>query len=339
MSSRPLIAALPKTDLHLHLVGSASIDTVLELARRRPDAGVPTQREQLERFYAFTDFAHFIDVYHAVDRLVREPGDLTALVVGAARDAAASNVRWAEITVTAETHLAAGIAGADIREALEEGRRIAAVEHGVQLGWIVDVSGERGLSAADETIQFLQDHAPQGTVAIGLAGLEAGVPRAQFADHVRAARDLGYRAVIHAGEASGPEAIWSALDDLGADRIGHGIRSVFDTDLLRRLISEQIPLEVCVTSNLCTNVVPDLARHPVRHLLKLGANVVLATDDPGMFSTTLDREYELVAGLTDAGDAELLMLARAGIEASFAPAALRGAMLAELGQVGVRATA
>jgi aminodeoxyfutalosine deaminase len=177
--ARPLIASLPKAELHLHLVGSATVDTVLELARRRPDAGVPTDREQLARFYAFTDFPHFIEVYYAVDRLVREPSDVHALVVGAARDAAASQVRWAEITVTVATHLGAGILAADLRDALEEGRLMAWRDHGVSIGWIQEYELVADLTHAD-------DHE---LVALARAGIQASFAPTALRDDLLAELD------------------------------------------------------------------------------------------------------------------------------------------------------
>ena len=332
MSAHDFIAALPKTDLHLHLVGSASVPTVLELARRYPQAGIPVDAEELTRFYTFTDFAHFIDVYHAVDRLVRSPEDVTTLVVGAARDAAASNVRWVELTVTASTHLRGGIDPAALKDALETGRALARSEHGVRLGYIIDIDGEFGLDSADATLGFLRDHAPAGTVAIGLAGLEQAAPRAMFARHVEQARDLGYRAVIHAGESTGPATIWSALRDLRADRIGHGVTAVADPDLVNHLALTGIPLEVCPTSNLRTNVVTDPARHPVAALLRAGVTVTLGTDDPGMFDTDLCREYEYVAGLTGIGPDGLAQIARTGARVSFAPDDVKLALIAEINE-------
>jgi aminodeoxyfutalosine deaminase len=327
---RDFIAALPKTDLHLHLVGSASVPTVLELARRYPQAGIPVDADALARFYTFTDFPHFIDVYHAVDQLVRTPEDVTSLVAGAARDAAASNVRWAELAVTANTHLHAGIDPAALKDALEAGRAIAYREHGVRLGYIIDIPAEFGLDAADATVGFLRDHAPAGTLAIGLAGLEQAAPRVMFARHVQQARDLGYRAVIHAGESTGPATIWSALRDLKADRFGHGITAVADPDLLTHLALTSIPLEVCPTSNLRTNVVTHPAGHPVAALLRAGVTVTLGTDDPGMFDTHLNREYEYVADLAGLGDDGLAEIARAGVRASFAPDEVRRDLITQI---------
>ncbi|GAA3518072.1 adenosine deaminase [Actinocatenispora rupis] len=330
MSLPDVIRALPKTDLHLHLVGSASVPTVLDLARRHPAAGIRPDAEHLRRFYTFTDFAHFIDVYHAVDQLVRTPEDVTALIVGAARDAAANNVRWAELTVTASTHLGVGMDPGALAAAMAAGRETALREHGVRLGFIVDTPAEYGLDAADATTAFLRHHAPPGTVAVGLAGLEQAAPRALFARYVEQGRDLGYRAVIHAGESTGPDAVRSALHDLHADRIGHGIAAVADPELLAHLAHTGTPLEVCPTSNLRTGVVADPARHPVVELLRAGVTVTLGTDDPGMFDTNLCREYGYVARLAGLDAHGVAGIARAGVRASFAPDELKRDLLTEI---------
>ncbi|MBC6449516.1 adenosine deaminase [Actinokineospora xionganensis] len=334
-----VIASLPKTDLHLHLIGSASVDTVLELAKRHPDRGVPTDREALADFYAFRDFPHFIEVYTAVDALVTTADDIAALVIGAARDAAASNVRWAEITVTANTHFMAGIAPADLHAALTQGREAARADHGVELGWIFDIPGERGLPAADATLDFLRTHAPEGTVALGLAGMEDGVPRARFADHFAQARALGLKSVVHAGETTGPDTVWSALRDLEADRIGHGTSATRDPELVTHLVEHAVPVEVCVSSNLRTNSVSDLASHPVAALLAAGVTVCVATDDPGMFDTDLDREYRLIADLAGLDVAGVCDLARAGVAASYAPDSLKKDLTDRIADIQVRAQA
>ncbi|PSL05173.1 aminodeoxyfutalosine deaminase [Haloactinopolyspora alba] len=330
MTLATLITGLPKAELHIHLVGSASPHTVLDLARRHPDAGVPTDGDELAAFYAFRDFRHFIDVCHAVDSLITTPDDLVTLVLGLATDAAECNVRWAEVTVTAATHLAAGISAPDLRASLEQARLAASRDLGVELGWIFDIPGERGLAAADTTVAFLREHAPDGTLAIGLAGLEQAAPRAMFRRHVAAARGLGLNAVIHAGETTGPESIWSALWDLNANRIGHGTSAVTDPELLAHLADTDVPVEVCVSSNLRTVSVPELAAHPVPTMLAAGVEVCLSTDDPGMFGTDLNREYDIVAELAGLDEAGVSALARRSFTASFAPEELRAKAVAEI---------
>jgi aminodeoxyfutalosine deaminase len=324
------LAALPKTELHVHLVGAASVETVLELARRHPDVGVPTEREALTAFYEFDDFAHFIEVYISVNGLVRTPADVEALVVGAARDMAGQAVRYAELTVTPDSHLLMGIAPEAVAEALTTGRRRARDEHGVELAWVFDIPGELGLPSGQRTIDWVERHAPDGSVGFGLGGPEAGVARPQF-EHVFArARALGLHSVPHAGETTGPETVRDALDWLGAERIGHGITAARDPELLRRLAGEGIPLEVCLTSNLRTRAVPSLDEHPLPLLLEAGVPVTLGSDDPGMFDTTLVTEYVVAAEVLGVSRQGLVDIAKTGVETSYAPDATKRRILSEI---------
>jgi aminodeoxyfutalosine deaminase len=327
---RDFIHRLPKAELHVHLVGSASLDTVLELARRHPARQVPTEREQLRAFYEFTDFAHFIDVYVQVTQLVVTGADVTELVVGLARDLAANQVRYAEVTVTPVPHVLMGIEPDELAEALTEGRRRALREHGVALGWVFDIAGSLGYDAGVATAEWALRHRPAGTVGFGLGGKEVGVPRERYRVPFDMARDGGLHLVPHAGETTGPETIWSALTHLRAERIGHGTSAVRDPNLLAHLAGEGIPVEVCPTSNLRTRAVAALAEHPFPRLLDAGVPVTLATDDPGMFHTDLNREYLLVHEHFGLSRGDLADLARAGVRAAFCDDDLKATLLAEI---------
>lgn len=324
------IAALPKVELHVHLVGSASIPTVLELARRRPEAGVPTDETTLRKFYEFSDFAHFIDVYITVNSLVVSGEDIESLVVGLARDLASQNVRYAEVTVTPHSHLLAGIPAEDVVAGLAAGRRRARDEHGVQLAWIFDIPGELGPESGLATAKFVLDHQPDGTVAFGLGGPEIGWPRELFKESFDLARAAGLHSAPHAGETTGPESVWAAIRELGAERIGHGINAARDPRLLDYLGEHQIPLEVSPTSNICTGAVASLREHPLPLLLQAGMPVTLNTDDPGMFHTTLNREYELAHEVFGLDTAALAELARNAARVAFCDDALRRELLAEI---------
>lgn len=316
-ATRTFIAGLPKAELHVHLVGSASVPTVLGLANRYPDAGVPTDEAALAAFYGFTNFAHFIEVYIAVNSLVRTGDDIEALVVGIAADMAAQQIRYAEVTATPDSHLMVDIPAEDVAVAYAQGRRRALAEHRVEISWIFDIPGELGLRSGLRTIEWVERHAPDGSVGFGLGGPEVGVDRAQFADVFARARALGLASVPHAGETTGPETVWAALRHLRADRIGHGISSIRDPALLAHLAEHGIPLEVCPTSNLRTRAVERIEDHPFNALRDAGVTVTLNSDDPGMFSTTLCGEYEVahdVFGIDHRGLAEL---ARAAVRASF----------------------
>ena len=324
----PFISALPKVELHVHLVGSASVDTVLALARRRPERGVPTNEEELRQFYEFTDFARFIEVYIAVNSLVASGEDVIALLAGLAGDQAANNVRYAEVTVTPSGHLAAGIEPDELAEALTRGRAIARAEHGVELAWIFDIDGARGRASGQETLDWVLRHRPEGTVGLGLGGPEIGVPREWYRDQFTAARDAGLHLVPHAGETTGPETIWAALRDLHAERIGHGTSAAGDPRLLDHLATRGIPLEVCPTSNVCTRAVAAPSEHPLPALLAAGVPVTIGTDDPGMFHTDLNREYLFCHEHFGLDGPALAELSRTGVLAAFCSDDVRAEILA-----------
>jgi aminodeoxyfutalosine deaminase len=324
------IHALPKTELHLHLVGSASPETVLELARRHPDRGVPTELDELRAFYEFTGFGHFIDVYAKVDGLVRTGEDVRALLLGLAREEAAAGVDYAEVTVTVGMHMQKGIGAAELVDTLESARAHARAAHGIVLNWIFDIPAGFGERVMQDTVDFAVQARPEGTVALGLAGLEVGYPRAGYAEAFSAARQAGLHAVVHAGETTGPEEVRAALDVLGAERIGHGIGSAADPALLSRLARQRTVLEICPTSNLRTGAVPSATQHPLPALLAAGVPVTLSTDDPGMFDCGLDGEYARTAQWAGLHEAALAGLARTGFRAAFCDEALRQGALARI---------
>ncbi|NYI46397.1 aminodeoxyfutalosine deaminase [Nocardioides aromaticivorans] len=334
------IAGLPKAELHVHHVGSASPRIVSELAERHPGT-VPSDPALLKDFFAFRDFAHFIDVYLAVVDLVRTPEDVRYLTYEIGRELAEGQaVRYAELTCTPYTSVLPddpdrGMPIEAYTEAIEDARVAAERDFGLVLRWIYDIPGESGLPAADATLRFALDHAPEGLVAFGLGGPEIGVPRGQFVPHFAAARAAGLHSVPHAGETTGPETIWTSLRDLGAERIGHGTSAAADPALLAYLAENRIPLEVCPSSNVATRAVASLAEHPLPVFVEAGVVVTINSDDPPMFGTTLNREYEIAADLLGLDEAGVAELARAGVGASFAPDDVRARLVGEIdGYVG-----
>ncbi|MFW6773310.1 adenosine deaminase [Nocardioides sp. CPCC 205120] len=329
------IAGLPKAELHVHHIGSASPRIVAELAARHPGT-VPSDPAELAEFFAFRDFAHFIEVYLAVVALVRTPEDIRYLTYEVAREMAeGQHLRYAELTCTPYTSVRPHDEGVGMpieayTEALEDARVAAERDFGLVLRWIYDIPGESGLPAADATLGFALDHPPDALVAFGLGGPEIGVPRPQFQPHFDAARAAGLHSVPHAGETTGPETVWDALRLLGAERIGHGTSSAQDPALLAHLAATGVPLEVCPSSNVATRAVPSLDLHPLRAFRDAGVTVTINSDDPPMFGTTLNREYAIAAeilGLDEAGTADL---ARAAVHASFADDATKDRVLGEI---------
>jgi len=320
VSLQSFIAGLPKAELHVHHVGSASPRIVSELAARHPDAGVPSDLEGLKDYFTFRDFAHFIDVYLAVVDLVRTPEDIRLLTYEVAREMSeGQNLRYAELTCTPYTSVVRGIAIQDYTEAIEDARVAAERDFGLVLRWIYDIPGESGIPAADATLEYALEHRTDALVGFGLGGPEVGVPRAQFQEHFTRARSAGLRSVPHAGETTGPDTIWESVHLLGAERIGHGCSAAQDPELLAHLADTGIVLEVCPTSNIATRAVDRIEDHPLRAFVDAGVTVTINSDDPPMFSTTLNHDYEVAAGLLDLDEQGVADLARAAIAASFAP--------------------
>ncbi|MCZ7419781.1 MULTISPECIES: adenosine deaminase [unclassified Micromonospora] len=328
---RTFIAGLPKVELHVHHVGSASPRIVAELAARHEGRSpVPADPQLLADYFVFRDFAHFVELYLSVVDLVRDPDDVWILTHEVARELARQQVRYAELTVTPYSHVHRGIPAPAFCEAIEDARKRAAADFGIELRWCFDIPGEAGLPAAEETLRIALDERPDGLISFGLGGPEIGVPRPQFKPYFDQARAAGLRSVPHAGETTGPQTIWDALHELGAERIGHGISAAQDPDLLGYLAERRIALEVCPTSNVRTRAVAHIDEHPLRRLVDAGVLVTINSDDPPMFGTTLDDEYAVAARLLDIGPDGVAELARNAVTASFLDEAGRRRILAEI---------
>ena len=186
------------------------------------------------------------------------------------------------------------------------------------------------MAAADLTLELALKHRPDGLISFGLGGPEIGVPREQFTRHFAEARSAGLHSVPHAGESTGPQTVWDAINHLGAQRIGHGIAAADDESLLAYLKQHDISLEVCPTSNVCTRAVATLAEHPLPRLVAAGVPVTINSDDPPMFSTTLNKEYAVAADLLGLDNAGVAELARQGVRYSFLAAPEKRVILEEI---------
>jgi aminodeoxyfutalosine deaminase len=297
---------------------------------------VPVDTHELRRFFEFRDFAHFVEVYLAVVDLIRTDADIRYLTYEVARELAVTQqVRYAELTCTPYTSVLPddpdhGIPIEAYTEAIEDARIAAERDFGIVLRWIYDIPGESGMPAADATLSFATNHRVDALVGFGLGGPEIGVSRPQFKPHFDAARRVGLHSVPHAGETTGPETVWDSLRILGAERIGHGTSSAQDPRLLEHLAQRGIPLEVCPSSNVATRAVASLDEHPIKAFHDAGVTITVNSDDPSMFGTSLNQEYEIAARLLDLDQAGVADLARAGVRASFAPDDLKAALLAEI---------
>ena len=309
------LATLPKAHLHLHLEAAMRPATLHELAAEHGIA-VP-------ELTAFSTFPEFLGVYEAATESLRRPDDLRRLVRELAEDAAADGAVWVEFHVYPPLWF--GRFGSD-EEALDltlEAARDATAATGVGLGLVVAADRTSPVEDAVRTAKLAVRRAGEGVTTFGLANDETGHPPDPFAEAFRIAREGGLLSAPHAGELGGPDFVRAAIDLLGADRIGHGVRSIEDPDLVRRLADEGIVCDVCPTSNLVLGLYPSMEEHAVGALLEAGVRVTLNTDDPLLFGPGLLEEYEAVQRAFGLDDAAMAGIARTSIEASGAPDELK----------------
>ena len=327
MSIDRFLLHLPKVELHVHLEGAMRPAVLLELARRN-GIDLPARDEAgLKRWFRFTDFEHFVQVYLACSRALRGPEDFKLLTLDFLAEQAYQNVVYTEAHFTISTHLANGANGVEVlaamAEAIAEGER----RYGVVLRLIPDIVRNVGLEPANRTLEWALAGRERGVVvALGLSGSEALYPAEPYHEHFAVAAREGLHRVAHAGEHAGPESVRSVLAVCGAERIGHGVRSIDDPALVEELRTSQIPLEVCPTSNVCLGVAPDYASHPFDRLYRAGVALSVNSDDPAFFNTNLTREYLRLHQTFGYSPAELAGLSLAALRQSFLPEERRAAM-------------
>ncbi|WP_430592896.1 adenosine deaminase [Humidisolicoccus flavus] len=283
----------PKIELHVHLEGAIRPDTLFALARKNKFELPVNSLEELERFYEFTDFHHFIDVWNVTTDVVTDADDFRRIVVEYAREAAGFGAVYLEAIVSPGQYYVRGISGDALYSGFTEGVAQALDETGVVVRLTPDIDRNRPLELSrqiiDDAIPFLD----RGIIGIGLGGRERANPTVHFQELFQHARDNGFAAVPHAGEDDGAKSVQESIELLGAHRIRHGFRAIEDPDLLQEIIERDIVLDVCPTSNLRTRVVDDWKEHPYARLLEAGVRMTVNTDDPAMFGTDLGREHEL----------------------------------------------
>jgi len=335
MSLLTYLREAPKAELHVHLEGSIRPQTVLELARRNGVTLPADDVAGLREWFRFRDFRHFIEVYVAISRCLRSTADYELIAYELGAELARQGVRYAEVTFSPSTHeLILGVPHATYFAGITAGRERARREFGIELAWVFDIVRATPVTTAyaDYVTRVAIEGRRDGVVALGLGGLEAGNPPEPFAPWFERARAAGLHSAPHAGEIAGPESVWGALRVLGAERIGHGVRSWEDPALVAHLAATGVPLEVCPTSNIRLGVYPSLADHPLRRLHDAGVRLTVNSDDPPLFNTTLQAEVdtlETAFGFTAADAAAVDEILTGGVRHSFLPPERRASLEAE----------
>lgn len=310
------VRQLPKAELHLHLEGAVEPATLLDLRRQHGDQATLAQTETL---YHYTDFASFLMAFKEVSAHLRGPDDYELVTYRLMQRLKEENVLHAEVYVAVGVCLHRKQDFAAIFEGLDRGRARGARDFGISLLWIFDATRHFGVEEAQKVFELAVRYKNRHVAGVGIGGDELKAPPELFRSVYAYAEDHGLRLTAHAGETGPPESIWGALN-LHAERIGHGLSAAQDPDLVEELAYRQIPLEICVTSNLRTGVCKTAAEHPVKNYFDQGMMITLNTDDPALFGTTLAREYQFAQETFGFTDEHLRELARNSFEASFLPA-------------------
>lgn len=317
------VQSLPKAELHLHLEGTITPATLVELRQRH---GTATTLAEAQALYQYEDFFGFLMAFKTLTENLQAAEDYELITYRLMEQLKAENVLHAEVYVSVGVCLWRNQDFDAIFEGLERGRERGEGDFGVSLLWIFDAVRQFGGEAAQSVFSLAAKYRDRNVIGIGIGGDEQKAPPERFREQYAFAADHGLHLTAHAGESAGPESIWGALN-LGAERIGHGLTAGQDKELMEELATRQIPIEICMTSNLRTRCCTNLRDHPVRRYFDQGLMITLNSDDPAMFGITLNQEYELAQEEFSFTDDHLRELARNSFEASFLPAEKKVAFL------------
>jgi adenosine deaminase/aminodeoxyfutalosine deaminase len=324
MANSSFIRALPKAELHLHLEGTLEPKTLVELSRRHdPD---PLTIERSHRLYEYKDFHGFMMAFKAVTERLLTPEDYELATYRMMEQLHSQHVLHAEVYISVGVVYWRQQEFESLFEGIERGREQGERDFGVSVLWIFDAVRHFGVEAAQRVFETAVRYKDRNVVAVGIGGDERRGPAEPLRALYSYAAENSLRRTAHAGETTESESIWAALN-IGAERLGHVLSAPRDAELMGILAERQIPVEICISSNVRTGCLKDIQQHPVRRMFDEGLLVTLNSDDPAMFHTSLVHEYELAQDLFEFTDEHLRELARNSFEASFLPADKKVKML------------
>jgi aminodeoxyfutalosine deaminase len=323
MTLADYIQAMPKVELHVHLEGTVQPETLLDLAHTHGVALPVSDISELQTWYTFRDFNHFVEIFVTICHCLRTADDFARVTYEYGQSMARQNIRYAEVTWTPYAHIGnkvswPALSWEQLLAAINAGREQAKRAWGVEMRWIPDI-----------VLRWLTSPSALsgGVIGIGLGGPERGFPPEPFEAVFREATSNGLHSNPHAGETVGPESVWGAIRALKAERLGHGVRAIEDPTLVAYLVKHRLPLEVCPTSNLRLGVYPSYAAHPLRKWVEAGACVTINSDDPALFNTTLNDEYRYAVQDCGLSVEQLEAVALNAVRASYLPESQKAQML------------
>ena len=317
--SESYVRNLPKAELHLHLEGSVGPERLLALARRYGTEFAPLSVAELtKKLYRYGSLHEFLGAFKVVCQHLRGKEDYGEILEDLAESLLRQGVFYAEIIYSPSIPWIWGRDGREIlRHLLKTGARFE--EQGLVIRWVLDCVRQFGVEAAWRTARLAAEHRTDGVVALGMGGDELSLPLTEYREVFLWAKAHEIYAHVHAGEIGDPEQVWSALKDLGANRIGHGVQAARDPRLIEYLREHAVGLDVCLTSNLRTRAWAPLSQHPFPLLYRRGVPVTLNTDDPGLFRTSLTEEYLKASRIFGLTARDFQRIALQAVRCSFLP--------------------
>ncbi len=332
MSISQLIGQLPKAELHLHLEGSMEPELMFELAQRNGVSIPFASVEQVRAAYNFQNLQEFLDIYYQGMAVLQTEQDFFDLTVAYCARAQQDQVRHVEVFFDPQGHTERGVSMATVVTGITRGLAHAQSTWSISSQLILCFLRHLSEAEAFQTLEQAQPFLPR-LAGVGLDSSELGHPPEKFAAVFARARELGLRAVAHAGEEGPPQYVWEALDLLKVERLDHGNRALEDELLTQRLVDEQMPLTVCPLSNLKLCVVDEMAHHPLKKMLEMGLLATVNSDDPSYFGGYMNANFEAVAAALSLDCQQIGQLARNSFIASWLPEADKQSFLTEIDQI------
>ncbi len=308
---------IPKVELHLHLEGAIPLETLFNLIQRDERETPIKTIEDLRRKLTYTNFAHFIEVWIWKNTFIKEGKDFEKIAYEVSGNLSKQNVKYVEVFYSPGDYWRQGLSEEEITEYLIKGKDRAQEDFGIQSELIVDLCRDHGPEIGMQRLNRLTPYLGKGVIGIGLGGSEQRFPADPYAFVYKEAGERGFRLTAHAGEVAGANSIWTVIEKLGVERIGHGVRANEDPRLVAFLKERQIPLEICVISNVRTRVCKSIETHPIKQYFQQGLMVTINSDDPTMFNTSISQEFLALVRELGFTVSDLKHLSMNGISASF----------------------
>jgi len=318
MDAEKLIKALPKVEQHIHIVGSTRPETLLWLVEES-DVETPYRTvEEIQRFFQYRDFPHFISIYSTVVDCITDENQFERIIYEMLEDDARCNVRYVEASFSAPDHVRKGLDYSRMLNAINRGVQRAHRDFGIECNLRIDLVRNYGPANGIEVLEWIEGKG-DNIVSIDIGGSEEKFPPKPFAPVYQRAREMGLHLAVHAGEAAGPESIWEAVRYLDVEHIGHGVTAGSDPRLMGYLRERGIVIEMCPISNVRTGVVSSLESHPIKTFLDRGLKVTVNSDDPTMFGTDMNNEYLQLHRKLGFAIFELFKLSLNAVDSYFVP--------------------